>query len=82
MMEIGFWFMLMNPQSGPGERRASCCFKGATEKAAENCYLGWLVCFFPEPVRARARRSFPSSASGMAFSWINVGRDQPRSVTA
>ena len=36
--------MLMNLQSGPGERRASCCFKGATEKAAENCHLGWLVC--------------------------------------
>lgn len=44
LMGPWIWFMFMNPQSGPGERRASCCFKGATEKAAENCHLGWLVC--------------------------------------
>lgn len=37
---------------------------------------------FPDPVRARARRSFPSRAKGMAFSWISVGWDQPRSATA
>lgn len=37
---------------------------------------------FPDPVLARARRSFPSKANGMAFSWIRVGWDQPRSATA
>lgn len=28
---------------------------------------------FPDPVLARARRSFPSKAKGIAFSWIRVG---------
>lgn len=37
---------------------------------------------FPDPVLARARRSFPSKAKGIAFSWIRVGWDQPRSATA
>ena len=32
---------------------------------------------FPEPVRARARMSFPVRASGMAFSWMRVGFSQP-----
>lgn len=31
----------------------------------------------PDPVLALASMSFPSSASGMAFSWIGVGSDQP-----
>lgn len=31
----------------------------------------------PDPVLARANISFPSSASGIAFSWICVGSDQP-----
>lgn len=36
----------------------------------------------PDPVLARARRSLPSKAKGIAFSWIRVGWDQPRSATA
>lgn len=48
-----------------------CCITGMAYDAV-----------FPDPVLARARTSFPSRAKGMAFSWIRVGWDQPRSATA
>ena len=37
---------------------------------------------FPLPVLALARISRPSSASGIAFAWISVGRANPCSANA